>query len=149
MTTRDITTFESAITRLKKLVFKQRVRLYEFLADFDKLRSGFVYPNHFLTALSIAGVDKILSYTEMQIICDTYTVPRSPSLIMTVRPSSCLQGDLSHHLYFLQIRNSYPWPCPCLQDYKTFLQDVNVVFTLPVSGDVGLSRNGCQSLAHP
>ncbi|KAF5836110.1 flagellar associated protein [Dunaliella salina] len=98
-TTQDMTPFESALTRLKKMVYKQRLRLYEFLADFDKLRSGFVYPNHFMSALSIAGVDKGLSYAEMQIICDTYTVPRSPSLIMT--------------------------------DYRTFLQDVDVVFTLP------------------
>ncbi len=37
---------------------------------------------------------------EIQVICDTYTVPRSPSLIMT--------------------------------DYKTFLNDVEIVFTLPV-----------------
>lgn len=45
------TTFESALTRLKKIVYKNRVRVKEFLVDFDKLRSGFVHPNHFLTAL--------------------------------------------------------------------------------------------------
>ena len=96
------TTFESALTRLKKVVYKQRVRVKDFIADFDKLRSGFVHPNHFLTALSMAGLDKELTPEELQLICDTYTVPRSPSLIMT--------------------------------DYKTFLNDVEIVFTLPVSG---------------
>lgn len=95
------TNFESALTRLKKVVYKNRIRVKEFLIDFDKLRSGFVHPNHFMTALSMSGLDKLLSPAELQLICDTYTVPRSPSLIMT--------------------------------DYKTFLNDVDIVFTLPVS----------------
>lgn len=95
------TTFETAMTKAKKLVYKNRIRVKDFVADFDKLRSGFIYPNHFLTALSMAGLDKVLSNTELQTICDAYTVPRSPSLIMT--------------------------------DYKTFLNDVDIVFTLPVS----------------
>mmetsp|Transcript_34539 Transcript_34539/g.87319 ORF Transcript_34539/g.87319 Transcript_34539/m.87319 type:complete len:240 (-) Transcript_34539:392-1111(-) len=93
------TNFESALTRLKKVVYKNRVRVKEFLIDFDKLRSGFVYPNHFLTALSMAGLDKALTPTELQIICDTYTVPRGPSLVMT--------------------------------DWKTFMNDVDIVFTVP------------------
>lgn len=46
----DAATFESAMIRLKKLVYKQRVRVKDFLVDFDKLRSGFVHPNHFLGA---------------------------------------------------------------------------------------------------
>jgi hypothetical protein len=94
------TTFETAMTKAKKLVYKNRIRVKDFVADFDKLRSGFIYPNHFLTALSMAGLDKVLTPAELQTICDAYTVPRSPSLIMT--------------------------------DYKTFLNDVDVVFTLPV-----------------
>jgi hypothetical protein len=94
------TTFETAMTKAKKLVYKNRIRVKDFLGDFDKLRSGFIYPNHFLTALSMAGLDKVLIPAELQTICDAYTVPRSPSLIMT--------------------------------DYKTFLNDVDIVFTLPV-----------------
>lgn len=82
------TEFEKAMTRLKKLVFTQRLRLSEFITDYDRLKSGFVFPNHFLSAMSIAGVDRFLSYDELQVICDTYTVPRSPSLIMTVRVRS-------------------------------------------------------------
>ncbi len=74
--------FDSALTRLRKVVYKNRVRVKEFLVDFDKLRSGFVHPNNFLSALSMAKLDAELSAKELQIICDTYTVPRSPSLIM-------------------------------------------------------------------
>eukprot|EP00798_Chlamydomonas_sp_ICE-L_P014568 gene14568-20611_t len=91
--------FDSSLTRLKKIIYKNRVRVKDFLADFDKLRSGFVFPNHFLSALSMAGLDKVLTPAELQVICDTYTVPRSPSLIMV--------------------------------DYKTFLDDVNIMFTVP------------------
>lgn len=95
-------TFESAMTRLKKVVFKNRIRIKDFVVDFDKLRSGFVHPNHFLSALSMAKLDKELSPAELQIIADTYTVPRSPSLIMV--------------------------------DYKSFLDEVDTIFTVNVSG---------------
>jgi hypothetical protein len=102
------TDFEQAMTKLKKHVFKTRTRVKEFFLDFDKLRSGFVYPNHFLTSLGLAGLDKALTAAELQTIADAYTVPRSPSLIQT--------------------------------DWKTFVTDVDVVFTLPVrdAGPLGL-----------
>ena len=90
------------MTRLKKVVFKHRIRIKDFVVDFDKLRSGFVHPNHFLSALSMAKLDKELSPAELQIIADTYTVPRSPSLIMV--------------------------------DYKSFLDEVDTIFTVNVSG---------------
>lgn len=47
--------FETAMTRLKKTVYKTRMRLKDFFVDFDRLNTGFVYPNHFLSALSMAG----------------------------------------------------------------------------------------------
>jgi len=75
-------TFDSALTRLKKVVFKHRIRVKEFLVDFDKLRSGFIHPNNFLSALSMAKIDAELTAQELQVIADAYTVPRSPSLIM-------------------------------------------------------------------
>ena len=63
-------------------MYKNRIRVKEFLVDFDKLRSGFVHPNSFLSALSMAKIDAELTPEELQVIADTYTVPRSPSLIM-------------------------------------------------------------------
>lgn len=92
-------TFDSAFTRMKKVVYKQRIRVKDWIQDFDKLRSGFVHPNHFLSALSGAKLDKELTPAELQVIADAYTVQRSPSLIMV--------------------------------DYKTFLDDLNLVFTTP------------------
>jgi len=84
-------------------VYTQRLRLSEFIVDYDRLKSGFVYPNHFLSAMSIAGVDRLLSFPELQIICDTYTVPRGPSLIMTVRfQSSKFRSDM-HFWFWLRL----------------------------------------------
>ena len=47
--------YETAMTRLKKTVYKTRMRLRDFFVDFDRLNTGYVYPNHFLSALSMAG----------------------------------------------------------------------------------------------
>ena len=74
--------FDAAMTRLKKLVYVNRIRVKEFLADFDRLRTGFMNPSHFLSGLSMAKIDAELSPAELQVIADAYTVPRGPSLVM-------------------------------------------------------------------
>lgn len=48
-------TFESAISRLKAHVYHTRLRLKDFLVDFDKLRKGEISPAQFKTGLSMAG----------------------------------------------------------------------------------------------
>lgn len=48
--------FDTAMNRLKKTVFKNRIRVKEFFSDFDRLNTGYVHPNHFLSALSQAGM---------------------------------------------------------------------------------------------
>ncbi|PNW87645.1 hypothetical protein CHLRE_02g142126v5 [Chlamydomonas reinhardtii] len=75
-------TLESAMKRLKQHVYKQRVRVKDFIMDFDKLNSGYVFPNHFLSALSMAGIDKYLSPKELEVICETYKVQRDATLVM-------------------------------------------------------------------
>ncbi|GLI60898.1 hypothetical protein VaNZ11_003129 [Volvox africanus] len=73
---------ESAMRRLKQHVYKNRIRVKEFLMDFDKLNSGYVFPNHFLSALSMAGIDRYLSAKELELICETYKVQRDATLVM-------------------------------------------------------------------
>ena len=70
------------MTRLKKVVYKNRIRVKEFLADFDRLRSGTMFENFFITALSIAGLDKKLSPQQIETIVDAYRVQVTPSLSM-------------------------------------------------------------------
>ena len=40
---------EESMARLKKVVYKNRVRVKDFLADFDRLRTGTMHKNHFIT----------------------------------------------------------------------------------------------------
>lgn len=68
--------------RLKKVVFTQRIRMKDFILDFDKLRSGYVHVNHFMSALGLAGIDKFLSPAEIQAITAQYTVDKTNSLQM-------------------------------------------------------------------
>ena len=74
--------FDAALTRLKKLVYLNRIRVKEFLVDFDRLRTGFMNPGHFMSGLSMAKIDAELSPAELQVIADAYTVSRGPSLDM-------------------------------------------------------------------
>ncbi|KXZ44132.1 hypothetical protein GPECTOR_73g653 [Gonium pectorale] len=75
-------TIETAMKRLKQHVYKNRVRVKDFLVDFDKLNSGYVHPNHFLSALSMAGIDRYLSPKEIEVVCETYKVQRDATLVM-------------------------------------------------------------------
>ncbi|PNH04231.1 hypothetical protein TSOC_009608 [Tetrabaena socialis] len=75
-------TLDSAMKRLKQHVFKNRVRVKDFLTDFDKLNSGYVFPNHFLSALSMAGIDRFLTPKELEVICETYKIQRDATLVM-------------------------------------------------------------------
>jgi hypothetical protein len=73
---------DESMTRLKKVVYKNRIRVKDFLCDFDRLRSGVVHENNFITGLSIAGIDKKLSPQQISTIVDAYRVKVTPSLSM-------------------------------------------------------------------
>ena len=70
------------MVRLKKVVYKNRVRVKDFLSDFDRLRTGSMHENYFITGLSIAGLDKSLSPQQIGTIVDAYRVQVTPSLSM-------------------------------------------------------------------
>ena len=67
-------TFDSAMLRLKQLVYGNRIRLRDFLVDFDRLRKGCVHPDNFLRAMAVAGVDRHLTAGELALICANFTV---------------------------------------------------------------------------
>lgn len=70
------------MNRLKKVVYKHRIRVKEFLSDFDRLRSGTMHENFFITSLSMAGIDRKLSAQQIETIVDAYRVQVTPSLSM-------------------------------------------------------------------
>lgn len=48
--------------------------------DFDKLRCGSVHPNHFVSALGIAGLDRFLGQEGVRILAEGYTVGKLDGL---------------------------------------------------------------------
>lgn len=46
----------------------------------QQLRCGFIFPNHFLSGLNMAGLNKYLSASELQVLADCYLSKRGPSL---------------------------------------------------------------------
>jgi hypothetical protein len=77
-----VCSFEESMNRLKKVVYKHRIRVKEFLSDFDRLRSGTMHENFFISALSMAGIDRRLSAQQIETIVDAYRVQVTPSLSM-------------------------------------------------------------------
>ena len=78
----QVCSFDESLVRLKKVVYKNRIRVHEFLSDFDRLRSGVMHENNFISGLSIAGLDKSLSAQQIGTIVDHYRVQVTPSLSM-------------------------------------------------------------------
>ena len=78
----QVCSFDESMNRLKKVVYKHRIRVKDFLTDFDRLRSGTMHENFFITALSMAGIDRKLSAQQIETIVDAYRVQVTPSLSM-------------------------------------------------------------------
>eukprot|EP01026_Neomeris_dumetosa_P000307 TRINITY_DN10078_c0_g1_i1.p1 TRINITY_DN10078_c0_g1~~TRINITY_DN10078_c0_g1_i1.p1 ORF type:complete len:254 (-),score=36.53 TRINITY_DN10078_c0_g1_i1:80-841(-) len=73
---------EEAMDRLKKVVYRNRIRVKEFLQDFDRLRSGHIHCNHFVSGLNIAGLNRYLSPQQVQAILEKYTFNKTDSMKM-------------------------------------------------------------------
>lgn len=98
------TEVDTIIKKCQKIVYQQRIRIKEFFIDFDRLRCGEIYPNHFTSALGIAGIDKYLNSKELNVIKLAYTSN--------------------------QPKNGGP---PGMINYKQFVDDIDSVFTIKVN----------------
>jgi hypothetical protein len=111
--------FDGSMLKCKKAVFKHRVK--DFIMDFDKLRSGFVHDNHFLTALSMAKLDKELSPAESRLvaIAEHYRWSAAPaSAWWTTRPSSGRWTSSSERRWHLGVGRGYNGFCEQLDGCK-------------------------------
>ena len=63
---------EDLLGRLRNIVKQNRIRLSEFIRDFDRLRSGFVTMNQIRSAFSMAKLP--LSDAEYKLICNSYSL---------------------------------------------------------------------------
>lgn len=64
--------FSTAMTRMKTLVFKERIRVYEWMKDYDKLRSGSIPASSFRRALDLCGAGDVLVEPEIISIMQSY-----------------------------------------------------------------------------
>lgn len=64
---------EDVLALIRRKVKQERMRLSEFLRDFDKLRSGNITNNQFRLGLKMAKID--LSNAEFDSICETFAAP--------------------------------------------------------------------------
>lgn len=106
-------TIESAMTRLKQHVYKQRVRVKDFVVDFDKLSSGYVHPNHFLTALNMAGVHKHLYPAELEVICEQYKVCVGATSARRPGSEPCTHRRCMHMLIYCIATKMHTWMSTC------------------------------------
>ena len=80
-----------AMIRLKTLVFKERIRVYEWMKDYDKLRSGSIARSSFRRALDLCGVGEVLFEPEIVSIMDCYTSPDRPDEVQYLNLCSELE----------------------------------------------------------
>jgi Ca2+-binding EF-hand superfamily protein len=72
ITTHHPEDLEDLLSRIRNLVKQQRIRIHEFIRDFDRLRSGFVTMNQIRSAFSMAKLP--LSDAEYKLICNHYSL---------------------------------------------------------------------------
>lgn len=84
--------FKAAMIRFKTLVFKERIRVYEWMKDYDKLRSGSIRRTSFRRALDLCGVGEVLFEPEIVSIMDAYTSIDRPDEVNYLRLCSELES---------------------------------------------------------
>lgn len=65
---------DDVIARIRKLCSSQRIRINEFLRDFDKLRSGYITAAQFRIGLNMSKCG--ISQQEMALLCDVFKAPK-------------------------------------------------------------------------
>ncbi|XP_071953709.1 uncharacterized protein [Antedon mediterranea] len=74
-----LTDFESIMTKIKTKVSKQRIRVLEFMRDYDKLRTGRMLKTLFQRALDLANLG--LLPTEVDVLATVYECPTNPDCV--------------------------------------------------------------------
>ena len=67
------------MTKIKSTVARQRMRVYEFMKDYDKLHTGRMLESNFKRSLDLAGLG--LKESEIQIVCDIFHSQTHPGFI--------------------------------------------------------------------
>ena len=73
--------YPTAMNRMKTLVFKERVRVYEWMKDYDKLRSGSIPASSFRRALDLCGAGIVLVEPEIISIMENYVCTKKQNHI--------------------------------------------------------------------
>eukprot|EP01012_Entosiphon_sulcatum_P068028 TRINITY_DN979_c0_g1_i1.p1 TRINITY_DN979_c0_g1~~TRINITY_DN979_c0_g1_i1.p1 ORF type:complete len:950 (-),score=242.08 TRINITY_DN979_c0_g1_i1:372-3221(-) len=68
-------TASDVIERIQAHCKQTRVRVHEFFADFDKLRSGFVSPQQFRRSLDMCGLGPLLTDQDARSLADAFASP--------------------------------------------------------------------------
>jgi len=61
-----------ALLKCKRVVYLYRIRLRPFFLDFDKLRTGEVFENQFLSALNQGGLHTLIAPHQLQLLANKY-----------------------------------------------------------------------------
>ena len=71
--------FSLLMTKVKAIVARRRMRLYEFMKDYDKLKTGRVLEANFARALDLSGLG--LKESEMTMLTQAYRSPLHPGFV--------------------------------------------------------------------
>lgn len=71
--------FDAIMTKIKSIVTRQRMRVYEFMKDYDKLHTGRMLENNFKRSLDLAGLG--LKESETKILCEVFRSRTHPGFI--------------------------------------------------------------------
>merc|ERR1719473_620340 len=92
----------SAFTKAQTFVYKNRIRLKEFFADYDNLRCGFITPGQFKSGFSVAGLP--MTFADLDALAEAYAAvsPVVGSLVMVNYRQFCQDIDMAFTTPFLE-----------------------------------------------
>lgn len=118
---------EKILHKIKSKVVKERVRVLEFLRDYDKLRSGRILKTCFARALDLCQLD--LTKKEVDILTQVYTSPHDADYVNYLHFSDYIESIFTlKHLEKNPLMEPVQYRPPLGSDLNNLAEDAQMMF---------------------
>ena len=127
-----LTELNSILLKIKTKVCKERIRVYEFMKDYDKLKTGCLSAYNFERALDLAGLE--LKESEMKILASYYASFTHPGFINYVAFSDEIESIFTlKNLEKNPLTTPTPFKPPVEWQQNTLSEEEDIVYNMTMN----------------
>nr|XP_002123656.3 uncharacterized protein LOC100183292 [Ciona intestinalis] len=127
-----LTDVQTIMNKIKIKVSKERMRVYEFMKDYDKLKTGRILMPNFKRALDLAGLE--LKESEVKLLSDTFQSPGEPDFCDYLAFSDEIESIFTlKHLEKQPLTAPTQFKPPVEWQLNTLSEEAEIVYNMAMS----------------